>query len=321
MKSKEYIVLGVIIVLLGAYLSLRSGDRSRYELPALPETAADEFSKIKVSAPGQALSLTRNGDQWRIGENKYPADGTRVKAMLATLDELELTALVSEAGIYDSYDLTDDKKIAVAAWIGDRLVRDFDIGKAADTHQHTFVRLRNNPQVYHAGSSFRETFDQTIEDLRDKAALSFTASDITGINIVSAEKHLSLSLAEQPLETPPSREASGETDPQASEPVWMKDDGNPPDADAVQRLLSQLASLYCSGYLEDRQKEDFSMPLSTITLKGKETYTLLLYEKEATETVCPGVSSQNDYPFTLNETACTRLTETLEKITGTETGT
>ncbi len=320
MKSKEYIVLGVIIVLLGAYLFLRSGDRSRYELPALPETAADEVSKIEISTPGQALSLTRSDDQWRIGENKYPADGTRVKAMLSALNELKLTALVSEAGIYDNYDLTDDKKIEVAAWIGDRLVRDLDIGKVADTHQHTFVRLRDDPNVYHAGSNFRETFNQTIEDLRDKSALSFTAADITGIDIVSAEKSLSLSLTEQPVETPPSREASGETDPQASEPVWMKDDETPADADAVQRLLSQLASLYCSNYLDGRQKDAFPMPLSTITLKGEETYTLSLYEKEATETVCSAVSSQNDYPFTLSETACTRLTETLEKITGTETG-
>jgi len=312
MKSKEYIVLGVIIVLLGAYLFLRSGDRSRYELPALPETAADEVSKIEISAPGQALSLTRSDDQWRIGENNYPADGTRVKAMLSALDELKLTALVSEAGIYDGYDLTDDKKIEVAAWIGDRLVRAFDIGKVADTHQHTFVRLRNDPNVYHAGSNFRETFDQPLEDLRDKAALSFSASDITGIDIVSAEKHLSLSLGED----------SGETDSQASEPVWMKGDGSPADAGVVQRLLSQLAFLNCDSYLEGRQKKDFPMPLCTLALKGKETYTLSLYEKEATETMaCPAVSSQNDYPFTLSETACTRLTETLEKITGTETGT
>jgi hypothetical protein len=241
--------------------------------------------------------------------------------MLSALVELRLTALVSEAGVYDHYDLTDDKKIEVGAWIGDRPVRDLDIGKAADTYQHTFVRLRNDPKVYHAGSNFRNTFDQTIEGLRDKSALSFTVSEITGIGIVSAEKHLSLSLEDPPLETPSSRElASDETASQPPEQVWMKDDGSPADADAVQRLLSQLAYLTCSGYLEGRQKEDFSAPVSTITLKGMETYTLSLYEKEEADTVCPAVSSQNDYPFTLSETACTRLSETLVQIIVSETG-
>jgi hypothetical protein len=321
MKSKEYIALGVIIVLLGAYLVLRNGDRSQYELPVLPEVAGKEITRIRISAPEHTLTITGSDDGWHIGENRYPADEPRVEAMLSALDELRLTALVSEAGVYDRYNLTDDKRIGVEAWIDERLVRDFDIGKTADTYQHTFVRLRNNPNVFHADSNFRNTFDQTLEGLRDKSALSFTVSEITGIDIISDEKRLTLTLENQTGETPLSQDAAtGETDSQPPEKVWMKEDGPSADEDVVQGLLSQLAYLNCDGYLEGLQKEDFSEPISTITMKGRETFTLSLYEKGEEDTACPAISNQNDYPFTLDETACNRLSESLAKILDSEAG-
>lgn len=320
MKAKEYIILGVIIVLLGAYLFLRSDSRSQYQLPILPDTAADKLSRIKISTPGETFELQRSDNQWQIGENAYPMDATKAKEMLSVLEKLKLTALISKARAYSPYDLTDEKKIGVKAWAGDRIVRDFDIGMAADTKQHTFVRLGNDPNVYHAGGSFRQTFDQTVESLRDKTALSFSTSDIKKVDIIHAGKNISLLLKNQPAEaSPPPEEASEENEAENTEPVWMKDDGTPADADNIQRLLSQLAYLNCSSYLEGKQKQDFSAVVSTITLKGKETYTLSLYEKENSETTCPAVSSLNPYPFTLSETACTRLKETLEKLLGIET--
>ena len=58
--------------------------------------------------------------------------------------------------------------------------------------------------------------------------------------------------------------------------------------------------------------------INDLSLKGKEIYTLSLYESAESETDCPAVSSQNAYPFTLGETSLTRLNETLEKLLGIE---
>lgn len=319
MKKKEYIILALIIVLLGGYLFLRNTNRSTYELPVLDSASSDKFTRIEITASGETIDLVRSGDRWLIGELAYPADASRVSEMLSALEKLKLTALVSETGAYSPYDLTEDKKIEVRAWTGDRLMRDLAIGKTANTYQHTFVRLGEDPNVYHADGNFRQTFDQSVESLRDKTALSFNIGEITGIELVSGEKHLSLSLENQTANAEPSLEkASEKTDSEAPEPVWMTDGGAPADEEAVQRLLSQLAYLNCSGYLEGRKKEDFSLPAGTITLKGKETYCLSLYETEGSEMSCPAVSSQNAYPFTLSETACKRLRETLDAILGSE---
>ena len=323
MKSKEFIVLAVVIVLLGTYLFLRNGDRSRYEIPSVSAIKGEEISRIEIASSGNRIEITRAGDQWRIGDRQYPADGTKIKNILEALEGLKLTALVSEAEAYARYDLSDEKKISVRAWAGDGLVRNIDIGKTAETYQHTFVRLGDDPNVYHARNNFRRTFDQTTDGLRDKTALSFNTDDIKGVQISSGGSSLALTLGKAPVEKSPREDATPDEtaeQPAAEEPppVWLAEDGTPAPADAVQRLLSQLAHLACTGYLEDDQAKALEQPVRTITLAGDQTYTLSIFEKQENETAYPATSSQNSYPFLLSDSAWTRLTESLDALFGTD---
>ena len=323
MKLKELVVLAVVIILLGTYIFLRSSDRSQYELPPISSITGKEISRIEIASSGKVVELTRSGDQWRIGEKLYPADETKVQNILKALEALKLTALVSESKAYARYDLTDEKKISVKAWAGDRLVRDLDIGKVADTYQHTFVRLDDNPNVYHAQNNFRRTFDQTTETMRDLTALSFNTPDIKEIEISSDGNSLTLTLEKQPGKKLQSEaETAGETTDQPSSEkssqVWLTKDGKPAPPDAVQRLLSQLAHLTCNGYLKDDQTKDFKDPVRTFVLKGDQTYSLSIFNKQESETSYPATSSQNSYPFTLSDSTWTRLMESLDSLFGTE---
>ena len=75
-------------------------------------------------------------------------------------------------------------------WIGKDLSRSFDMGKTAPTYQHTFIKLPDNPNVYHARGNFRNSFDLTIDDMRDKTALSFDPSIIWKIGITKADQKM-----------------------------------------------------------------------------------------------------------------------------------
>lgn len=323
MKIKEFIVLAVVILLLGSYLFLRNSDRSQYELPSVSPVKNKEISRIEITSLENKIELIRSGDQWQIGDKKYPADGTKIKNILEELEGLKLTALVSEAKAYARYDLSDEKKISVKAWAGDQLVRDIEIGKNADTYQHTFVRLSDNPNVYHARNNFRRTFDQTIETLRDKTVLSFNTADIREIQISSAGHSLNLTLEKQSAEKlQPETETTAETDDASSskesDTVWLIKDGGPASADAVQRLLSQLAHLTCTGYWPEDQANRFEKPVRTILLRGDQTYSLSIFEKQDSETSYPAISNQNSYPFVLSDSVWTRLSESVDTLFGPE---
>ena len=103
--------------------------------------------------------------------------------MLDNIEKLTLTALVSESKNYNRYDLSGEAKINVKAWQGDSLKRDIDVGKTASSFRHTFVKTAGDDRVFHARGNFRNTFDTTVDDLRDKTILTYTPSDIQQIQI------------------------------------------------------------------------------------------------------------------------------------------
>ncbi|MBW2251827.1 MAG: DUF4340 domain-containing protein [Deltaproteobacteria bacterium] len=166
--KKEYIILAVIIAALLLYLSQRKTDRTLYKLPDVPEISNSNITKIEINKNSTPIILSKEGDLWTIGPKKYPADTLKVKNMLDVMGKLTLTALVSESKSYNRYNLDDDNKITVKAFDKDKLKLEFDIGKAASSFRHTFVKIAGDERVFHARGSFMGKFDKTVDDLRDK---------------------------------------------------------------------------------------------------------------------------------------------------------
>jgi len=168
MKIKtEYIILLAVILALSLYLSLRKSDKLSYELPRLPAVAKMDISKIEITKKGAPVILNKVNGGWNIGPQEYQADADKVTNMLGIIENLTLTAMVSESRDFSRYELDDEHKITVKAWSAEKLGREFDIGKVAPSYRHTFVRLKGNDCVYHARENFRHTFDLGVEDLRE----------------------------------------------------------------------------------------------------------------------------------------------------------
>jgi hypothetical protein len=207
------------------------------------------------------------------------------------------------------YDLTHGKKIAVKAWQGKTLIREFDIGKAATTYQHTFVRLANDPNVYHAIGNFRREFDQTIDELRDKTVLSFMEKDIREITLTEDKKTIILS----------QKQVSEQEDKTSKEPktkiVWQNADGKKVDKEKVGSLLSFLHRLDCETYINDMEKDDFKNPTCAVALKGDKEYLLSVFaKKDKNAKTYPAISSENDYPFLLSGSQVESIKSKIEDI-------
>lgn len=303
MKIKiEYIILGAFVIALSAYLAFRSSDRTRYELPELKPFSGAEVTKIEIVKRENAVTLAREGDTWQAKPQGYPADGDKVKGMLETLEKLALTAMVSESKSYDRYDLGEDRKITVKAWAGDTVRIEFDIGKAAPSFQHTFVRIAGDPRVYHARDNFRGKFDQTLDNLRDKNVLKFEKSDIQEVELTKDGEKIVLLRKDVPVEVKPEEDAGKETPPSPPKPetVWETQGGRQAQQEKLDRLLTSLANLRCESYLEEKKKEDMLAPTNTIRVTGAQEHRLSIFAKtEKDDKGYPAVSSQNDYVFLL----------------------
>jgi hypothetical protein len=312
--KKEAVILAVLIIGLSFYLVLHERDETHYTLPVLEPVPGGEVSKIEVSKPDGTLTLNREGDQWILSPEGYSAEESKVKSMLDIVSGLTLTALVSESKSYERYNLDEAQRITVKAWAGETLKRNFHIGKAAPSYSHTFVKIAGDHRVYHARSNFRARFDQGVDKLRDRSALSFQTAEIQGVQMTEGDSSLSLVRQSVPVEVSPDQEGEAE----APKEAWIvegQEGERQVHESKLDRLLATLSNLKCSAYLDGRTKEDFSNPLYSVELKGTQTYRLDIFEKLSTEEKrYPAVSSQNDFPFFLSDYLADQIMVPLEEL-------
>ncbi len=314
--KKEYIILVIIIIALSVYLVMRRGDRTLYELPEIPQVSQKEITRLEITRGKTVIDLNKKENSWYIAPKEYPADADKVKNMLNSIEKLTMTALVSESKNYNLYDLSEEAKINVKAWQGDSLKRDIDVGKTAPSFRHTFVKTAGDDRVYHARGNFRNTFDTTVDDLRDKTILTYTPSDIQQLRITKEKQSFILNRSQLPEKEESSTADKKETaSPPAQKTAWQTPDGRTGDEAAVYQLLNTLSDLRCEAFIEDRVKEDFTTPLITIQLKGAQEYTLSIFAKtEEKETEHPAISSASRYAFLLTDSEVEGIMKDLSDI-------
>jgi hypothetical protein len=319
---KEFIILALIVAVLCGYLVWQRQKPTAYRLPSLPAVDRGEITRIRIQRPQSPVELKKVGDSWRVGDALYIADAGKIGGMLEIIGDLRLTALVSEAGQHERYQLDDAQRIRVQAWAGERLRRDFAIGKSAATHRHTFVTVAGDERIYHAREDFRGRFDRDLDQLRDKRVLPFDRETIQTVSLtVGKAKPVTFSRVEpQP--------APGETDSREEQstpaaPRWQGAKGAPADGQTLDSLVSSLASLECDRYLYDRTKADVEggKPEFVIELTGERDrpYRLLLFaplKTQGEDRPRPGVSSENDQAFVVSSFISREIGEQVAVLTG-----
>ncbi|MDT8272211.1 MAG: DUF4340 domain-containing protein [Desulfomonilia bacterium] len=311
MKSKkEFLILALLIIVLGAYLFVRQTDRIHYALPVMDTVDPTRITSVEITADASTLVVTRHDDMWHITPAQWPADSGMMQDILKVLEALKISDLVSEAHVYTRYDLDQEHGISVKAFEDETLIRDFTLGKTAPTYRHTFVRLSGDDNVYMAEGDFRRVFSITADELRSKLVLSFPRDEIARITITSRGTSMVLNREEIGDD--------GETS-QAEQPkpriTWRNDQGDDVEESFVNDFLSPLSRLMCETYLNDVKPDELSNPHYTITLVGQEDYTLNIYAS-AEHKEFPAVSSQSAFVFLMPDYRMEQIEEFITKVQG-----
>ena len=321
--KKEYIILILVIVALIFYLTMQSTNDSEGELPQLAEVNNAEINRIVISKKsGETVTLEKKDEKWFVEPQDYPADSVKVKNMANAIADLTITALVSESGSYQRYGLGEDKRIKVEAFIGDKAVRTLNIGEAAPTHQHTFVLLKDDANVYHARGQLKRTFEHTIDDLRDKTVFDLSRERIGEIALRKGDRTVQLTKKEIAPEATEAKEEKSETaaPPPKPKTEWRNAEDQTADKTTIDRLLGSISRLNCDGYLEDSAKEGLKEPTWTITLRDDQgEHALSAYKPGNPEAESiPATATTNPYPFVLNKGRVESLEKSIDKLLGIE---
>ena len=323
--KKEVILLLAVIAALSAYLVFQKTDKVAYELPQLAEIAEKEITKIEIKTPENTVSLQRSASGWKIAGKSYLPDKSRIKKILKDITGLTLTAMVSESGAYERYDLGNDRKVSVTVWQGSDKVLSLDIGKDAGTRRHTFIKLADDGNIYHAQGSFRKDFDTSAEMLRDKTVLAVNKDEIQTIRLARKDKTLTLvrqgpEVAVDAVSEADAMDADRNSPASPQLPQWRTDDGKTASAKEVEDLLGQLSHLTCQRFVYEKTEYDTTTPIYTITLSGAAEYAISIFDKGAEEAnEYPAKASGSDDLFILPKWQAEKLMKDFEKVVSPDT--
>ncbi|MBD3415134.1 MAG: DUF4340 domain-containing protein [Candidatus Aminicenantes bacterium] len=312
--QKEFVILIAVICILVLVLIISSGrNKVTYKLPELDRIESDSVDKIEIITSEDSVVLSKKQDEWLLMPQQFTADTEKVNNMLNVVSSINLTELVSDKKNYQRYQLDQENRIHVKAFNDEELVREFFIGKVSSTYSHTYVRLADSPNVYHASDSFRSTFEQNIPGLRDKSVMKFSQDEITALMLKGEFGEIRLKKEIRPVAEAQEQEEQTEVTPQQKS-VWLSQDGEEAEASEVNSVLSKLSSLNCDSFLDEEKKQNLENPVYNIIAQGSKDYQLKIFQNKDPEETYPSLSSENAHAFFLTKYVAESLMKKPEDI-------
>lgn len=310
---KEYLVLGGVIVALVLVLVLVNLSKSctGQTLPKIAQIKKDDITKIVFTSSAQGeLTVEKDKEgKWRMIPQQYPVDKNSIDSMVANVSDITINGLISDKKTYDRYNLDDANKISVSAFAGDKLARQYDVGKTSDTSSFTFIKLADNPNIYSAKGNIRAVFDKKVDDMRDKMVMNFARETITAFILETGGKTYTIRQELNKIDPAATPEAGAK-----APAVWKTDLSDKPVSDTViNELFDGMMNLTCDSFVEGKTKQELSsQPFHyRVTARGAKDY-VVTYVDSGVDNQYTGFSSESDYPFKVASWKATKLTRKIE---------
>lgn len=187
MKTRKIVLIVADVVLLAVCLVqfiLSARDTTKYF------TFKDEPDSLEIVTPQETISLYKEGEDWFIGEKKYPASMSMVDSYISAIKNiraLDKVGSIANGNNVERYELTDSKKTIVTAKLGDKVLRTIEIGKTAVSSSQCYMTVDGGKDIYLVSGGVNDTFDTSVAAARTTIVLNLNSNEITGVAITDAE--------------------------------------------------------------------------------------------------------------------------------------
>lgn len=187
MKTRKLVLIVADVVLLAVCLVqfiLSARDTTKYF------TFKDEPDSLEIVTPQETISLYKEGEDWFIGEKKYPASMSMVDSYISAIKSiraLDKVGSIANGNNVERYELTDSKKTIVTAKLGDKVLRTIEIGKTAVSSSQCYMTVDGGKDIYLVSGGVNDTFDTSVAAARTTIVLNLNSDEITGVAITDAE--------------------------------------------------------------------------------------------------------------------------------------
>lgn len=308
MKTRKLLLIIADVLLLAVCIIqfvLSARDTTKYF------TLKDKPDSLEIVTPGETISLVKEGEDWFIGEKKYPASLSVVDSYIDAITNiraLDKVGSTSSDAVADRYELVDGKKTIVTAKLGGKVLRSLEIGKTAVSSSQCYATVDGGKDIYLLSGGINDTFDTSVAAARTTIVLNLESSDITNVSVTDEENGKTWAV---------SRMGSGE------DLAWNAsgdgaEEGYELDSGKAANWLNSFASLSTRDwYAEDAVLEGTKAASARITCAYKDISVEFYSLPKANENDLQqyyGICSETPYRFKVNESTVKQYLKTLEEL-------
>ncbi len=180
------IILGVLLVVFFIVQFTKSDGRSKSLRSELVSIDTTKTTKVEISSPKGAVTLTKAGDDWTVtlANGAKKAKESTVKSLFQTLNMIEPSRLASrKKENWKDYEV-DSMGTRVKVFAGDKVTTDIVLGRFGVEGQrsfYSFVRLFEDENVYVANGFMKMSVYENADDYRDNNVLRLKKDSLTQV--------------------------------------------------------------------------------------------------------------------------------------------
>ena len=308
MKTRKLVLIIADVLLLAVCIvqfAVSARDTTKYF------TLKDEPDSLEIVTPGETISLVKEGDNWVIGDKKYPANISVIDSYIDAIKNvraLDKVGSTSSDAVAERYELVDGKRTVVTAKLGDKVLRTLEIGKTAVSSSQCYATVDGGKDIYLVSGGINDTFDTSVAAARTTIVLDLESPDITNVSVTDVEAGKTWAV---------SRMGSGD------DLAWNvsgdgAEEGYELDSGKAANWLNSFASLSTRDwYSDDAVLEGKKVVSAKITCAYKDItveFYSLPKENENDLQQYYGTCSETPYRFKVNESTVKQYLKTLEEL-------
>ncbi len=255
----------------------------------------DDIDAIEITSAKGSVSLVKEGENWFVGDKKYPADSDDSEDLAEALTSIKTLGLLTRSTADESrYGLDENSKITVKASKDGKVVRTLYVGKDSSTGSQSYIKIDGSADILLASDSYHEFFDTDTEALREREIFSVKAEEISSVSVKAESGNFNVAKSGDPA-------------------VWtfVPADSNG-DSEKIATWVKTLNSLTADSFAP----ESTAFPtenLEKVTLTaGDKQITASFAKVDEAKYICS--SSESDYLFYVSNYAYKRFIKNVKDL-------
>lgn len=144
----------------------------------------ESVDSIEITSSKGSVKLVKEGENWFVGDKKYPADSDDAEDLAEALTSIKTLGVLTRSTADESrYGLDENTKITVKGSKDGKILRTLYVGKDSSTGSQSYIKIGDSSEILLASDSYHDLFTTDTEALRDCKIFSVKAEEISNVSV------------------------------------------------------------------------------------------------------------------------------------------